>query len=198
MSKSRIKTATAEVESKEELGIVCGEIAELQNDLNALTAEYNKKLDDLNAEYVPKITKLKTAIAARMKPALSWCVSNEDTVFKDVKTIDFVRADAQFRSGKPEVQLRSGWNTEKVIKALKSFVKQVPNGDKLEDLFGKIFVRQKEEIAKDEILANRKKLTKEEWFGLGIKIAQGHSLIVTPKGEKMESKQTLQESQVAA
>ena len=181
MSKSKIKTETAVIATREEMGELAGEIAALQNELNQLTTEKNVELDRINSAYGPRIDALQSRIKAKMKLALDWCARNEASEFRDWRTIDFQRATVQFRRGNWEVQLRSNWKIANVLAALKAFL--IPGKPA-----GTRWVRTVEEVNKELIIQERGTLTDEQWHALGIKIVRGKSVIIEGKGDPVESK----------
>ena len=181
MSKSTIKTETAVIATREEMAELAGDIAALQNELNALTTQKNVELDRVNQHYAKRLENLDVLIKAKMKLALDWCTRNEASEFRDWRTIDFQRATVQFRRGNWEVQLRSNWKVIDVLKALKSFL--LPGKPA-----GMRWVRSVEEINKEMIIQERATLTAEEWHALGIKIVRGKSVIIEGKGDPVESK----------
>lgn len=181
MSKSKIKTETAVITTREEMAELAGEIAALQNDINRLTTEKNIEIDRVNKQYATRIEMLTTDLKAKMKLALDWCTRNETVEFKDSRTTHFQRAVVQFRRGNWEVALRSGWKIADVLRSLKSFL--LPGKPA-----GTRWVRTVEEVNKELIIQERATLTEEEWHALGIKIVRGKSLIIEGKGDPVESK----------
>lgn len=195
-TKSKIKTVSPDISTREEFSVLCGEIGALQTRLNARKLEQTRRIDELNKEFTD-IETLTEELGALMKPALAWCVANEEKEFADSKTLEFVRASAQFRVGNPEVKFRSQWTVADVLTELRSFLVEVddanaPGGKRLVE--GKSFIRTVEELDKAQIIKDRNLISAQDWLALGIKIVQEKSLIVTPKGEKLEDKQTLKEA----
>jgi phage host-nuclease inhibitor protein Gam len=181
MSKSKSKTETAVIATREEMAELAGDIAALQNELNRLTTVKNIELDIINKRYAEQLGRLDADIKVRMKLALDWCTRNEASEFRDWRTIDFQRATVQLRRGNWEVQLRSNWKIANVLTALKAFL--IPGKPA-----GTRWVRTVEEVNKELIIQERGTLTDEQWHALGIKIVRGKSVIIEGKGDPVESK----------
>lgn len=175
-----LKPLTPIIMNREEMGELAGEIAALQNTINALTTAQNAQLDEVRKAYAPQFAALQEQLDDKTKLALDWCVRNEPNEFATSRTISFPRADVQFRRGNPEVKFRNKWNALLVIAALKRFIAVgKPPGTK--------YVRTLEEVDKETILQDRNRLTPDEWYALGIRITQGKSMLITGKGDPVEN-----------
>lgn len=184
--KTKMKTPAPVIVTRDEMRQVAGEIAELENRLNALTTAMNLELDEVRKRHEPEIEVVKQDLSIKGKAALDWCVRNEDQEFAKSRTIDFTRAEVLFKRGNYEVTYRSGWKVDDVIKALKAFLKPgKPPGSN--------YVRTTEEVNKELIIQDRKEYTEEEWLAMGVRIIQGKSMTVTGKGEPVQNAQREQE-----
>jgi len=178
--KSILKTLTPIIMTKEEMGELAGEIAAIQNRINALTTQQNEALDQVRKLYAPQLEALQAEHTTKSKLALDWCMRNEAAEFATARTIYFNRADVQFRRGNYEVTQRSKWNVLRIISALKSFlIPGKPPGSK--------YIRTIEELDREAIIQDRDKFTPDEWYSIGIRITQGKSMIITGKGDPVEN-----------
>lgn len=178
--KTTLKTLIPIVMTKEEMGELAGEIASLQNRINALTTAQNEALDLVRKEFAPQFATLQSELEDKTERALDWCQRNEATEFATARTIFFPRADVQFRRGNFEVKYRSKWTVLRIVAALKLFItKGKPPGTK--------YIRIVEEVNKEAVIQDRDEFTPDEWFALGMRIVQGKSMIITGKGDPVEN-----------
>lgn len=186
-NKATARTVAPVIVTRDEMAITAGEIADLQNERNRLVIEKNEKIATIDKEYAKRIDDIDAQLKLKLSAGLGWCERNEATEFRDSRTANFTRADVQFRRGNWTVNFKSGWNSEKVIAALKSFLQPgKPVGSK--------YVRTVEEVNKDAIREDRKLMTDVEWAALGVRISQEKSMIVTPHADETQNKQTIQEA----
>ncbi|MBR5940573.1 MAG: host-nuclease inhibitor Gam family protein [Neisseriaceae bacterium] len=141
MAKARLKAAAvvANVQSKEDCAEKIRKIGDLQGEINRMEADMNEHIRMLKEEYANNAAPLNEEIAALQAGVQSYCEANRDTLTNcgKVKFFDFVTGVVKWRIKPPSVKLTG---VSAVIELLKA--KGLTR-----------FVRVKEEVNKDAILA---------------------------------------------
>jgi phage host-nuclease inhibitor protein Gam len=168
--KNRIKSEAAEFvpASREETDAAIRKIGDLQRQRTTLQAAMNDRIAAIKEQFETDAKPLGEAIKVLSKGVQTWSEAHRDELTRDgkTKTVKFGSGEVRWRTRPPSVIVRS---TEKVLAALKSL-----------DL-GR-FIRRKEEIDKEAILADRNAVNGVK----GITIDQGEDFVIVPLETALE------------
>jgi phage host-nuclease inhibitor protein Gam len=131
-----------------------------------------------NESFDAKISAYEADIKSKTKALAAWAEQNPDEFPKDRKSIAFSSGTIGFRTGTPALALLNRkWSWEKVLQAVQE---RIPE-----------FVRQKPEVDKEAILAQRAILCRV-LPEVGVKVVQGETFYVEPTLTKVPTRQTVE------
>jgi phage host-nuclease inhibitor protein Gam len=165
----RIKTAVAGLKTRDDIEQCVERIARATIARDGLMAEMDQELTDVRARFEPQITAYGQAIEGLMGQAQAWSEDYPEE-FGARKSLDLVHGVIGFRVGTPKLKLLSGWTWARVLEVLK-----------VNEL--RIFVRTKEEVDREGIIAQRNDLSAETLKKMGVKVAQDETFFCEPKRE---------------
>lgn len=115
-------------------------IGDIQRNVDRLAADMNDEIAAITAKYQPDIEAARQQLTILTAGVQAWCEANRDelTEGRKVKTANLITGEIAWRVAPPSVKLT---NVEAVLKTLRRL-------DLVE------FIRTKEEVDKDAILAN--------------------------------------------
>ncbi|EJM4065772.1 host-nuclease inhibitor Gam family protein [Salmonella enterica] len=169
-SKSRLKAAAASYtpQSKEQVSVDIKKIGDIQRELTRIETDANDQIAVIMNQNTPKIEALRAELDVLQKGVQTWCEANRSSITKgDSKTANLITGEVAWRKKPDSVSLKG---VEIVIETLKKL--------KLDR-----FIRRKEEVNKDAILAD-----KEAVKGItGISIVSGkETFSITPFEQEIE------------
>ncbi|EMN7478394.1 host-nuclease inhibitor Gam family protein [Salmonella enterica] len=169
-SKSRLKAAAASYtpQSKEQVSVDIKKIGDIQRELTRIEVNANDQIAVIMNQNTPKIEALRAELDVLQKGVQTWCEANRSSITKgDSKTANLITGEVAWRKKPDSVNLKG---VEIVIETLKKL--------KLDR-----FIRRKEEVNKDAILAD-----KEAVKGItGISIVSGkETFSITPFEQEIE------------
>jgi phage host-nuclease inhibitor protein Gam len=167
MSKSRIKTASASIQTREEMEKLVGEICMLKTQEQSLTAEMNARLTEVRENFESGLSAIDEELKGKIALARDWAEANPSE-FGRGKSIAMTHGDVGWRIGNPALRLLTGWNWEKVLTALTS-------------LALKQYIRIKCEVNKEALIADREKLQDAGLRRFGVKIVQDEPFFIEPR-----------------
>lgn len=167
MSKKRIQNQAASL-TRADLVDIVGEIAAAQIKHDKTVAQMNTEIDAARARHQEQVEALQATIKEKSLIAEAWARAHPDQ-FDKTRSIDFGRGIVGFRTGQPTLKALKGWTLKDVLAALKRLA------------WGKNFVRIREEIAKDELIAARKTITDAMAAKAGFEFVQEERFFVEPK-----------------
>ncbi|EAU0298120.1 host-nuclease inhibitor protein Gam [Salmonella enterica] len=167
---SRLKAAAASYtpQSKEQVSVDIKKIGDIQRELTRIETDANDQIAVIMNQNTPKIEALRAELDVLQKGVQTWCEANRSTITKgDSKTANLITGEVAWRKKPDSVNLKG---VEIVIETLKKL--------KLDR-----FIRRKEEVNKDAILAD-----KEAVKGItGISIVSGkETFSITPFEQEIE------------
>lgn len=142
-----------------------------KNRLAKLEAEMNLRLTAVREKYEGEMACLADAAKVEEKRLREWADSNPG-LFDKTRSIKLLHGTIGYRLGNWAVKLVRGFKPERAVALVKS-------------VLGPAYIRTKEELDKDLILADRAKLPPETLAGCGIRLEQAESFYVVP--EKTEA-----------
>ncbi|EHN7837970.1 host-nuclease inhibitor Gam family protein [Salmonella enterica] len=167
---SRLKAAAASYtpQSREQVSVDIKKIGDIQRELTRIETDANDQIAVIMNQNTPKIEALRAELDVLQKGVQTWCEANRSSITKGgSKTANLITGEVAWRKKPDSVNLKG---VEIVIETLKKL--------KLDR-----FIRRKEEVNKDAILADR-----EAVKGItGISIASGkETLSITPFEQEIE------------
>ncbi|HWD21066.1 MAG TPA: host-nuclease inhibitor Gam family protein [Verrucomicrobiae bacterium] len=178
MNKNRCKIPAATIRTRAEMETLAGEIADLKNRQRACCAEMDAGLAEIRSHYATMLNGLEQEIAARMAQARAWAESNP-AEFGAAKSLVLTQAVVGYRTGQPQLKTLPSWTWDTVLQQLKNLP------------WSAGLVRTREEINKQQILAERAQLGAARLRDMGLRIAQEESFYVEPKLTRVPPRETV-------
>ncbi|EFS0442331.1 host-nuclease inhibitor protein Gam [Salmonella enterica subsp. enterica serovar Newport] len=167
---SRLKAAAAfyTPQSKEQVSVDIKKIGDIQRELTRIEADANDQIAVIMNQNTPKIEALRAELDVLQKGVQTWCEANRSSITKgSSKTANLITGEVAWRTKPDSVSIKG---VELVLEALKKL--------KLDR-----FIRRKEEINKDAILADKKAVENIK----GISIVSGKEVFsITPFEQEIE------------
>ncbi|EAA6914956.1 TPA: host-nuclease inhibitor protein Gam [Salmonella enterica subsp. diarizonae] len=167
---SRLKAAAASYtpQSKEQVSVDIKKIGDIQRELTRIEADANDQIAVIMNQNTPKIEALRAELDVLQKGVQTWCEANRSSITKgSSKTANLITGEVAWRTKPDSVSIKG---VELVLEALKKL--------KLDR-----FIRRKEEINKDAILADKKAVENIK----GISIVSGKEVFsITPFEQEIE------------
>ncbi|HAU2967608.1 TPA: host-nuclease inhibitor protein Gam [Salmonella enterica subsp. diarizonae] len=169
-SKSRLKAAANSYtpQSKEQVSIDIKKIGDIQRELTRIEADANDQIAVIMNQNTPKIEALRAELDVLQKGVQTWCEANRSSITKgSSKTANFITGEVAWRTKPDSVSIKG---VELVLETLKKL--------KLDR-----FIRRKEEVNKDAVLADKKAVENIK----GISIVSGkETFSITPFEQEIE------------
>lgn len=164
------KKVVTEVEqlSREEVEVVFKQYAEAESSFNKLQAELELKITELRSKYQEKLAGFTGTMTEEKERLELYAMQNKD-LFTLKRSQEFTHGWLGFRTCPPSVKTIKGFTMESVKNLLKRIA---PN-----------YLRVKEEVDKDTLLADADKLGVEKLAEFGLKVSQDEIFEVTTKKE---------------
>ncbi|EBA9761067.1 host-nuclease inhibitor protein Gam [Salmonella enterica] len=167
---SRLKAAAASYtpQSKEQVSVDIKKIGDIQRELTRIEADANDQIAVIMNQNTPKIEALRAELDVLQKGIQTWCEANRSSITKgSSKTANLITGEVAWRTKPDSVSIKG---VELVLEALKKL--------KLDR-----FIRRKEEVNKDAILADKKAVENIK----GISIVSGKEVFsITPFEQEIE------------
>ncbi|ECD3768004.1 host-nuclease inhibitor Gam family protein [Salmonella enterica subsp. salamae serovar 42:b:e,n,x,z15] len=167
---SRLKAAAASYtpQSREQVSIDIKKIGDIQRELTRIETDANDQIAVIMNQNTPKIEALRAELDVLQKGVQTWCEANRSSITKgSSKTANLITGEVSWRTKPDSVSIKG---VELVLEALKKL--------KLDR-----FIRRKEEINKDAILADKKAVENIK----GISIVSGKEVFsITPFEQEIE------------
>lgn len=169
-TKSRLKAAAASYtpQSREQVSVDIKKIGDIQRELTRIEADANDQIAVIMNQNTPKIEALRAELDVLQKGVQTWCEANRSSITKgSSKTANLITGEVAWRTKPDSVSIKG---VELVLEALKKL--------KLDR-----FIRRKEEVNKDAILADRKAVENIK----GISVVSGkETFSITPFEQEIE------------
>ncbi|EFR0684360.1 host-nuclease inhibitor protein Gam [Salmonella enterica] len=169
-STSRLKAAAASYtpQSKEQVSADIKKIGDIQRELTRIETDANDQIAVIMGQNTPKIEALRAELDVLQKGVQTWCEANRSSITKSgSKTANLITGEVAWRTKPDSVSIKG---VELVLETLKKL--------KLDR-----FIRRKEEVNKDAILADKKAVENIK----GISIVSGkETFSITPFEQEIE------------
>lgn len=165
---TRAKSSLKMPKSTEEVNTLLNDYSTADARTREMTAKMDQAIAEIRAEYADDLTKESETMTSTMQRVQMWAEANDDN-FLEKKSMDFTHATIGFRTGMPKLKLKvKSW--DKAIEKIKQFLPD--------------YVRTKEEVAKDKLLADRSNDAVAKHFSqCGFEVVQEETFFIEPKQE---------------
>ncbi len=170
MKKPRFKTV-AQLVSRAEAERVLGEFRELSIQRAQVHLDIEAARQAIEQAHAPRLAEIDTALEERAEQLSHWATTNQ-VEFGTRKSLELTHGVIGWRTGQPQLKTRTGFTWERVLETLQKL-----------GLSG--FIRRKEEVAKDAILAARQDLEATGRLKeIGCRVVQDEPFFIEPKIEE--------------
>jgi phage host-nuclease inhibitor protein Gam len=183
MTTMRIKVNLPMIKSREEAESVMTELATAANDQRSITVERDALVLEINDRFENQLAKCAEVLKEKTDALRAWAEANPDVFPKDCKSLKLTSGTLGFRTGMPKLALLSrAFNWDKVLALFRA------SG------WGRAFIRTKDEVDKDSVLAMCRKVKKKERIAAclkrrGLKQVQDETFFIEPDLTAVESRQ---------
>lgn len=158
------------ISTREEMEGLVRTVALMQIDREQLTRRMEKEQLAIQEKYEAQIASITEDIERLLPVARDWCERNEPA-FGKKKSLDFLSGVVGWRTGTPALKTLRGWTWAKVLQAFR------------EHSFFRAFIRTKEEVDKEAVLARRENLEPHDLAIVGVRVEQAETFFIEPKIE---------------
>ena len=167
MKTNRIKHTQSVLRTREAMESLIGEIAALKNQQRLLTAAMDEQIQAVREQYEAQLAAQNADLDQKMTLARFWSEANPQE-FGAARSIETVHGVVGWRTGQPALKTLPGWTFDRVLQTLKTM-----------GALG--YIRVKEEVHKQNLLADREALGLEKLKDLGLRVVQEETFFVEPK-----------------
>ena len=172
----RIKLESPAIKTREEMERLVGEICALTIKHDDLKISMDTHLTEVRERYEKMFAEIQPALDAKMALAQDWAEAHPSEFGKG-KSVEMVHGVVGWRTGTPKLKTLSGWTWDRVMEALKSIPK-----------FAARYIRRKDEVNKEGLLADREALRPEDLRTIGVKVVQEEAFFIQPKREELQQR----------
>lgn len=166
----RIKSAVEKIETRERAEEVVGEIARAVIAQDALTAEMEKRIQEVRSQYHLRAVKISLDLHCLLPAIQAWADSNPD-LFGKKRSVDMLHATVGYRTGQFQCKPIKGFTWEKVKALL------------INKSLG--YTRSAVEVDREKLIADRETLKAEGLTLRGVRVVQEETFYVEPKREEV-------------
>lgn len=136
--------------------------------LEVQQGKMNSEITAVKEKYETNISKLQEEKEEAFEVLQAFAESNPE-LFQDRKSIDFTHGTIGFRTGMPKLATRKGFKWPAVFELVKEKMKK--------------YIRTKEEVDKEGLLADRNELGADKLKEIGLEVTQDETFYVQPNLE---------------
>ncbi len=176
--KKLIKLKLPAIKTRTEMETAVREIAGLKLNEKLLAANMDAELQSVRESYEGRLVSLAELLTEKTEAARAWAEANP-AEFGQRKSIEFAHGVAGFRTGTPKLKTLLKCKWDGVLQALR------------ESRWGGAYIRVKEEINKEQIIADvsAQILSEADLRKAGAQVVQEESFYVEPKLTRVESRE---------
>jgi phage host-nuclease inhibitor protein Gam len=167
MKKNQVKPMQPVIRSREDMESLVAEITVLKNHQRLLTAQMDSQIQNIREFYEPQLVARSQSLEEKIELAREWGEANPDQ-FGTARSIEMVHGVVGWRTGPPALKTLAGWTWDRVKDTLKT-------------IGAGAYIRTKEEVNKQNLLADRDAIGAEKLRQLGLRVAQEEAFYVEPK-----------------
>ncbi len=144
------------------------EIRELKLAERSLSAEKDARLKALDDTYARQLDPIQQSLRELTARVAQWAASHTEE-FGDRKTLELTHGTLGWRLNPPSLKTLSGWTWKKVLAKLKALPAM------------SAYIRTREEVSKEAILADRAAHSPDALRAIGVKIVQEEEFWIEPR-----------------
>jgi phage host-nuclease inhibitor protein Gam len=167
---TRIKTVKETV-SNEAMEAALADIRALTISKLAIQVERERLLKEIDGRLGPRLERVDGQIKEASGVVEDWAEANPGA-FGDLKSLELTHGRIGWRTGQPKLKTAKGWTWERVLEGLTQC---------MSDMAG--YVRHKEEVDKQQIIAEREVIGVDKLKLCGMEVVQEESFFIEPKVE---------------
>jgi phage host-nuclease inhibitor protein Gam len=164
---SRIKLTAPVLTSRAQAEAMAREIVELQIQQRTATNELDAGITSLKQNFEGRLSAINKTLGEKSSVLQAWAEANPSE-FQGRKSLDMTHAVVGWRTGQPQAKTLAGWTWDRVL-------------EKILTLGWEPYVRRKEEVNKQQLVADRELLKPEELRSIGVRVIQDESFFIEPK-----------------
>jgi phage host-nuclease inhibitor protein Gam len=174
---NRLKFTKPVIATRAEAEAALGEISRLTLDRNAQQTELDTRLTEVRAQFEGVLEGINKSLTEKTQLLEAWAAANPDEFPAGRKSIDMTHGSLGYRTGMPKVQLLKGQKWDNVLGLLKT-------------LFCGNYIRNKEEPAKDQLIAaaSNGELNEANLRQLRLAIVQDETFFIEPKLAELDNR----------
>lgn len=173
--KNRIKLTAPALKSRAQAEDTLRQVAEITLQRNQAQIDMDREITAIRERYEEAIGDANKSLEEKTELLRSWSESNPSE-FNGLKSLELVHGLIGWRTGQPTLKTLSGWTWDRVLEKLKTLLRTD-------------YIRTKEEVNKQAIIADRETLTPQGLRDIGVRVVQDEGFFIEPKLEKLETKQ---------
>lgn len=179
--KKRITLTGPSIKTQEEAYRVLSQIRSLTLQQSLKTLEREREIKQIDERFGPVLEELADDLKLHTTQLREWADSNPQ-VFGTARSVEWTHGKFGWRMGQPKLVKKSkaAWDTLT---------------DVVRTILGPRFIRQKDEINKERIIADRETIDLDKMRACGLSVVQEESFFVEPKIE--EAPATTQSAEAA-
>lgn len=171
-TKSRINVPATTIKTREQMEALVGDITALITKQQKLTAELNRRVNEVRQDYEASLGQIAEDIEAKTALARDWAEANQGE-FGKAKSISLTHGIVGWRIGNVTLKTLAGWTWDRVLEKLATS----PGWDH--------YIRTKREVNKESLLAAREELDLKQ---VGVRVVQDERFFVETKVETVDSR----------
>lgn len=171
----RIKLTAPALKTRADVEAILNEIALTTINRNKALLAMDQQITAIRERHEATINQCNTALEQKTELIRAWAEAHPEE-FGKAKSLDLFHALIGWRTGQPTLKTLKGWTWDAVLEAVRNLGFQK-------------YIRTKEELNKQAMLAERDLFTEDGLRQLGLRLAQQESFFVEPKLTSLETKQ---------
>lgn len=176
MSKSRIKIMNAApVATRAEMEELVGEITTLSAKRQNLLTQRSEEENRVRRLFADDLNDIGEKLDAKVARAQEWAVAHPEE-FGKARSIPMAHGVVGFRLGNFTLKTIKGWTWDRVLEKLREMPRWAD------------YIRTKQEVDKEKILADRGQIAGDELKLIGVQVSQGETFFVEPRLETTEAR----------
>ena len=175
MSKHRIKSVSTAPQTRLQMEELVGEIMDHKLREISLKARMDKELQATRERYQDDIEWVQGKLEAATTSAREWAEAHVEE-FGKARSLEMIHGVIGWRIGQPTLKTLSGWTWDRVLDGIRAAA----------DMMG--FVRVKEEVNRQGILAAREQIGVDKLRLYGLRVTQSEEFYIEPRITPVEQR----------
>ena len=170
----RTKTKSFAHLTREQVAELVGQYAAIAIERQAKATQMDRELQAVRDRYEPEIERANNFLMGLHGQIQSWAEAHRDE-FGRRKSMEFLNGACGWRTGTHKLKTLAKWTWDRVLEKIKTLPAM------------KDYVRVKEEVNREAIIADRDHVGAEMLAAIGVKVVQDETFFVEPKLTEIET-----------